>query len=112
MTIREMISHDWDAVMKIYKQGIDSGLSTFSTHYPSWEEWDSGHRKECRYVAACVKGAKGMNCEKCDTAMFQAKMDGGYNNLDAITMTTAEIRDQYVGIGKYSADEYRARMTL
>ena len=44
--------------------------------------------------------------------MFQAKMDDGYNNLDAITMTTAEIRDQYVGIGKYSADEYRARMTL
>ena len=76
-----MITHDWDAVMKIYKQGIDSGLSTFSTHYPSWEEWDSGHRKECRYVAACVKGAKGMNCEKCDTAMFQAKMDGGYMGL-------------------------------
>ena len=51
MTIREMITHDWDTVMRIYKQGIDSGLATFSTHYPSWEEWDSGHRKECRYVA-------------------------------------------------------------
>ena len=53
-----------------------------------------------------------MNCEKCDTAMFQAKMDGGYNNLDAITMTTAEIRDQYVGIGKYSAYGYLMRMAL
>ena len=53
-----------------------------------------------------------MNCEKCDTAMFQAKMDAGYNNLDAITMTAAEMWDQCGSIGKYSAYEYLMRMAL
>ena len=53
-----------------------------------------------------------MNCEKCDTAMFQAKMDGGYNNLDTIMMTAAEIRDQCGSIGKYSAYGYLMRMAL
>ena len=46
-----MTRDDWGRVSEIYKQGIDSGQATFSTHYPSWEEWDSGHRKDCRYVA-------------------------------------------------------------
>ena len=51
MTIREMTPEDWDRVFEIYKQGIDSGKTTFSTKYPTWEEWDTGHHKVCRYVA-------------------------------------------------------------
>lgn len=51
MIIREMLSEDWDRVFEIYKQGIDSGKTTFSTEYPTWEEWDTGHHKTCRYVA-------------------------------------------------------------
>ena len=51
MTIREMIPEDWNRVFEIYKQGIDSGKTTFSTKYPTWEEWDAGHHKACRYVA-------------------------------------------------------------
>lgn len=51
MVIREMLPRDWDSVFEIYKQGIDSGKTTFSTSYPSWNEWDSGHFRTCRYVA-------------------------------------------------------------
>lgn len=51
MTIREMIPEDWGRVFEIYKQGIDSGKTTFSTKYPTWEEWDTGHNKWCRFVA-------------------------------------------------------------
>ncbi len=53
MIIRDMLPEDWNRVFEIYKQGIDSGKTTFSTHYPTWEEWDAGHNKPCRYVALC-----------------------------------------------------------
>lgn len=53
MIIREMLEKDWNMVFEIYKQGIDSGQTTFSTEYPTWEEWDGGHNKLCRYVALC-----------------------------------------------------------
>lgn len=53
MIIRDMLPEDWDRVFDIYKQGIDSGKATFTTTYPTWEEWDMGHCKNCRYVAVC-----------------------------------------------------------
>ena len=48
--MEEMMPEDWDRVFEIYKQGIDSGQATFSSNYPTWEEWDAGHNKCCRYV--------------------------------------------------------------
>lgn len=45
-----MIPSDWTAVAEIYKQGINSGVSTFTTELPSYEEWDRVHLKECRLV--------------------------------------------------------------
>ncbi len=53
MQIREMIPEDWNRVFEIYKKGIDSGKATFTTTYPTWEEWDAVHHKNCRYVALC-----------------------------------------------------------
>lgn len=51
MEIRQMHLRDWPRVFAIYRQGIDSGKATFSTHYPTWEEWDAGHHTACRFVA-------------------------------------------------------------
>ena len=45
MIIREMIFEDWNRVLEIYKQGIDSGKSTFTTKYPTYDEWDESHIK-------------------------------------------------------------------
>lgn len=41
----------WEAVRRIYEQGIRTGLATFETEPPSWEEWDKQHLQECRFVA-------------------------------------------------------------
>lgn len=50
-TLREMQPDDWKQVAEIYKQALDTGESTFQTELPDYEEWDSGHLKECRLVA-------------------------------------------------------------
>ena len=51
ITIRSMQPEDWPSVSSIYRQGICSGISTFETSLPEWEEWDTGHRETCRFVA-------------------------------------------------------------
>lgn len=48
--IREMKPSDWTSVRKIYLQGIESGVVTFTTVCPSFEEWDNDHIKESRFV--------------------------------------------------------------
>ena len=48
--IRDMTADDWKRVAEIYEQGLKKGISTFNTKCPSYEEWDSGHIKDCRYV--------------------------------------------------------------
>ncbi|RLQ94364.1 N-acetyltransferase family protein [Falsibacillus albus] len=42
---------DWEAVKKIYLQGISTGNATFQQQAPSWEEWDHGHLNSCRLLA-------------------------------------------------------------
>ena len=51
MTIREMKVEDWNSVFQIYKQGVDDGKSTFNTKYPSWDDFNAGHKDYCRFVA-------------------------------------------------------------
>ena len=49
--IRELAPDDWDAVRQIYAEGIATRNATFETELPSWEEWDSAHLGEHRFVA-------------------------------------------------------------
>ena len=41
MVIDEMTPDMADAVLRIYAQGVRSGLATFTTQAPSWEEWSA-----------------------------------------------------------------------
>ena len=41
----------WDAVARIYAQGIATGHATFETEVPSWERWDASHLPDQRLVA-------------------------------------------------------------
>lgn len=59
MMIREMLPEDWTRVSEIYKQGVDSGDTTFTTQCPTWEGWDLEHKKICRYVALCSEEVAG-----------------------------------------------------
>ncbi len=46
-----MEQNDWTYVKEIYIEGLNEGKSTFQTTVPTYEQWDAGHSKECRYVA-------------------------------------------------------------
>jgi len=49
--INEMAKSDWEQVANIYLEGIKTGIATFQSGIPSWEEWNSSHITSCRLVA-------------------------------------------------------------
>src|ERR1700738_1936868 len=51
VTLHALTPADWDSVRSIYLEGISSGLATFETQAPSWEDWDAGHHSFARLVA-------------------------------------------------------------
>jgi len=53
MTVRvePMTVADWEQVCAIYKEGIATGLGTFETKAPSWEEWDAARLPHSRLIA-------------------------------------------------------------
>ncbi|WP_438710444.1 N-acetyltransferase family protein [Aquimarina muelleri] len=42
---------DWIAVSQIYKEGIATGIATFETQIPTWNDWNALHIKTCRIKA-------------------------------------------------------------
>ncbi len=46
-----MTPDHWEAVRKIYQEGITTGNATFETSVPDWKEWDERHLPSCRLVA-------------------------------------------------------------
>jgi len=46
-----MTPHDWPAVRRTYEEGIATGLATFETTAPDWDEWNQSHLPSCRLVA-------------------------------------------------------------
>lgn len=46
-----MAADDWDAVRRIYREGIATGNATFETELPEWERWDASHLPHSRLVA-------------------------------------------------------------
>ena len=46
-----MRAADADAVLRIYGEGIATGISTFDTIVPAWADWSAAHRPDCRFVA-------------------------------------------------------------
>jgi phosphinothricin acetyltransferase len=53
--INTMTDGDWESVREMYAQGIATGLATFETEVPSWEQWNTAHHESCRLVA-CADG--------------------------------------------------------
>jgi phosphinothricin acetyltransferase len=49
--VRELTRADYDAVAAIFAEGIATGLATFETEVPGWEQWDAAHVREHRLVA-------------------------------------------------------------
>jgi L-amino acid N-acyltransferase YncA len=51
LTIAALRPGDWDEVARIYAEGIATGLATFETEVPGWEDWDRAHLPKQRLVA-------------------------------------------------------------
>jgi len=51
MEIKEMQAGDWQAVSRIYSEGINTGFATFEKEIPSYDKWDTAHLEQCRLVA-------------------------------------------------------------
>ncbi|BAK97906.1 acetyltransferase [Oscillibacter valericigenes Sjm18-20] len=57
--IRPMLDSDWPEVSRIYREGIDTNFATFQSEYPTKEEWDASHLKDCRLVITWDGGVLG-----------------------------------------------------
>ena len=51
MVVRALQAEDWPEVARIYRDGLATGLASFETDVPAWEQWDAGHLQDLRYVA-------------------------------------------------------------
>jgi L-amino acid N-acyltransferase YncA len=49
--LRTLLPGDWPAAARIYWDGIRSGLATFETEVPNWDDWDAEHLDAPRLVA-------------------------------------------------------------
>ncbi len=49
--IRPLIKTDWDAVANIYAEGMATGIATFETKVPDWNDWTKKHISSCRIIA-------------------------------------------------------------
>ena len=49
--IEPMTPDDWPAVKAIYQEGMATGVGTFETAAPSWEQWDVARLPHSRLVA-------------------------------------------------------------
>ena len=52
MAIRDLLPADWDSVAQIYGEGIASGLATFETSVPTWDDFHASRLASPRLVAS------------------------------------------------------------
>lgn len=46
-----LLKKHWKEVSLIYREGIETGISTFEKSVPDWSVWNISHLKCCRWVA-------------------------------------------------------------
>ena len=51
MLVRPLHPDDYPAVAAVFAEGIATGLATFETEVPGWDEWDAAHLADHRFVA-------------------------------------------------------------
>jgi L-amino acid N-acyltransferase YncA len=49
--VRPLHPDDYPAVAAVFAEGIATGLATFETEVPGWDEWDASHLPDHRFVA-------------------------------------------------------------
>lgn len=49
--IEKMESGDWNQVLQIYREGIDTGNATFEIVLSTWKSWIANHLPQCNIIA-------------------------------------------------------------
>jgi phosphinothricin acetyltransferase len=49
--IEKLKKEHWQRVSEIYLDGIKTGISTFQSELPNWEEWNASNLENCRLIA-------------------------------------------------------------
>lgn len=53
LSLEPFTRDDWEDVRRVYAEGIATGIATFETEIPDWEQWDARHLPFCRLAARC-----------------------------------------------------------
>ena len=51
MIIKPLEKKHYPAVSKIYSEGLSTGIATFETDTPNWDQWNAKFLIECRFIA-------------------------------------------------------------
>jgi phosphinothricin acetyltransferase len=59
LVLRDLAPRDWPDVARIYADGLATGVASFETEVPSWQEWDAAHLEVPRSVAVTGETIRG-----------------------------------------------------
>ncbi len=90
LQIKDLQQIHWEQVKEIYEEGIATGIATFQTEAPKWEEWDAGHIADCRFVA--IQGDKVVGW----TALSPFSSRAAYSGVAEVSIY---VRTEYKGKG-------------
>ena len=93
MLVRPLQPGDFAAVAAIFAEGIATGLATFETEVPSWEEWDAAHLPGHRYVAELDGEIAGW------VALVPYSLRAAYRGVGEVSVYVAE-RARARGVGR------------
>lgn len=72
MTIEPLRAEHWDAVARIYAEGIATGHATFEADVPSWEQWEKARRQGVgrELLEALIAGSEAAGIWTIQTGIF------------------------------------------
>jgi len=91
--IEEMMDQDWQQVANVYLEGIETGIATFQTQVPTFEEWDNSHINSCRLVVRSGDNILGFG------VLSQTSSRGVYAGVAEVSIYIGE-KYKAQGIGK------------
>jgi len=91
--IFEMQQAEWPQIAAIYEDGLRTGIATFQSSIPEWEEWNQSHCRTCRLVARSDERVLGW------AALSQVSERCVYSGVGEVSIYVAE-NCRGCGIGK------------
>jgi len=94
MELVALEKYHYPEVARIYQEGMDTGMATFETEVPTWEQWDKKFLPNCRMVVI----ADGQIIGWCALSAFSARKV--YVGVAESTIYIASVHRGH-GVGKF-----------